>query len=325
MKRLFQLVTGALALAFGWYFYQQYGGKLSDLPIPPGLTHLTSTDAPPPRLDATIRVATFNIQVFGEDKMADPAAMGVIVEILRQFDVIAIQEIRAVRQDLMPRLVELINAGGKHQYDYCIGPRLGNSVSKEQYAFVFDRTSIEVDRNQLYTVDDPDNLLHREPLVGWFRCRAAEPDKAFTFSLVNVHTDPDIVDYELDWLDDVFFAVRDDQRREDDVIMLGDFNVNDKNLRQLGSVPSLVKVVAGVPTNTRGNAQYDNILFAGTSTTEFTGRGGVYDFMREFNLTQEQALQVSDHLPVWAEFSVIEGGAGSEIATRPGISQNNNQ
>ena len=31
---------------------------------------------------------------------------------------------------------------------------------------------LEIDRRSLYTVNDPDDLLHREPLVGWFRCRA---------------------------------------------------------------------------------------------------------------------------------------------------------
>ena len=30
--------------------------------------------------------------------------------------------------------------------------------------------------------------------------------------------------------------------------------------------------------------------------------------MREFELTMPEALEVSEHLPVWAEFSVYEGG-----------------
>ena len=86
------------------------------------------------------------------------------------FDLIAIQEVRSVAQDIMPHLIEMLNADG-HQYDYAIGPRLGRTASKEQYAFVFDTQTIEIDRYQLYTVDDPDDLLHREPLVGWFRER----------------------------------------------------------------------------------------------------------------------------------------------------------
>jgi deoxyribonuclease-1-like protein len=140
-----------------------------------------------------------------------------------------------------------------------------------------------------------------------------------TFSLVTVHTDPDEADLELDVLDDVFFKVRDDGRNEDDVILLGDFNASEANLRELGRIAGLVKVVTGqTPTNTRRSAQYDNILFHSAATTEFTGRGGVYDFLRDFNLTLDQAERVSDHLPVWAEFSVYEGGRPGAVAERPG-------
>ena len=100
--------------------------------------------------------------------------------------------------------------------------------------------------------------------------------------------------------------------------MLGDFNANSMHLRQLGQIKGLIKVVTGeTPTNTLHTAQYDNILFQETATTEFTGRGGVLDFQRMYNLTLEQAERVSDHFPVWAEFSVFEGGRGVPIAARP--------
>jgi deoxyribonuclease-1-like protein len=316
MKKLFSLASTALALALGWYVLQSAsGGKFPSIPfLVPGTPAGRTLTDPPVRNVDSIRVASFNIQVFGEQKINNPNVMPIIVEILRSFDVIAIQEIRA-QQDILPRLIEMLNADGRYHYDYVIGPRLGRSNSKEQYAFVFDRATIEVDRAQLSTLDDPDDLLHREPLVGWFRARAGEP--AFTFSLVNIHTDPDEVDRELDVLDDVFYAVRDDSRHEDDVIMLGDFNANDTHLNQLGQIPGLVRVVMNAPTNTRGTAQYDNILFHQTATTEFTARGGVFDFLRHYNLSLEQALAVSDHLPVWAEFSVYEGGQGPRLVTRP--------
>jgi hypothetical protein len=99
--------------------------------------------------------------------------------------------------------------------------------------------------------------------------------------------------------------------------MLGDFNANDRHLGQLGQISGLAAVVSNAPTNTRGNAQYDNILFERQATTEFTGRGGVFDFLRQYNLTLEQALAVSDHLPVWAEFSIHEGALGGPVAGRP--------
>jgi endonuclease/exonuclease/phosphatase family metal-dependent hydrolase len=220
------------------------------------------------------------------------------------------------RQDVLPQFVDEVNAAGRH-YDYVIGPRLGRTSSKEQYAFVFDTASIEIDRSALYTVSDPDDLLHREPLVGWFRVRGPPPDQAFTFSLINIHTDPDETAQEVDALADVLRAVRDDGRGEDDVILLGDLNVDDAHLGRLGQISNLHWVVSRVATNTRGTKQYDNVLFSELATTEYTGRWGVFDMVRQFNLTVEEALEISDHLPVWAEFGLLEGGQRGRVATRP--------
>ena len=288
-----------------------------------GSTHPIAERGPLPvkRSGETIRIASFNIQVFGQSKLSKSHVMDRLAQLARNFDVVAIQEIRARSDDILPRYVELINAGGRH-YDYVIGPRLGRSKSTEQYAFVFDRESIEVARDQLYTVEDPDDLLHREPLVAWFRVRGPSANEAFTFTLANIHTDPDEVDLELDILDDVYWAVRNDGLGEDDVIILGDFNVDDRHLGQLGAIADITWAISGVPTNTRGTKSYDNLVFHRGGTTEFTGNSGVVDFMRQFNLTAEEALEISDHLPVWAEFSIYEGGEPGRVATRPGSAGN---
>lgn len=309
MKKLLSLATAvAIVAAAGYVLSHLESGSLRWplIQSPPA--------APPVKPNDTIRIATFNLNVFGEKKVSDPQVVDYLVRICRHFDIIAVQEIRSKHQNVIPLFVEALNADGMH-YEYVIGPRLGRSESKEQYAYVFDTSILEVDRSEVYTVQDVDDLLHREPLVAWFRVRGPAPEESFTFSLVNIHVDPDETDRELDVLDDVFFAVRDDGREEDDVILLGDLNVNDKHLRQLGRVKGMSWVIAGSQyTNTRRTAQYDNILFERTATTEFTGRSGVFDFMEEYQLTPEQALLISDHFPVWAEFSVFEGGASTRMA-----------
>ena len=318
-------LTVAVA-AGGWFFLQKFELQGLDQVRVEKREAGSGTeiiDALPPvkHRGPAIRIASFNIQVFGASKSRKERVMDILARIARQFDVLAIQEIRAKNQDIIPRYVELINSAGR-EYDYMIGPRLGRTSSKEQYAFIFDRASIEVDRRQLYTVDDPDDLLHREPLVGWFRVRGPPTDQAFTFTLINIHTDPDEIDQELDVLDDVFQAVRDDGRGEDDVILLGDVNVDDKHLGELGQIPEITWVISQTPTNTRQTSQYDNVVFHGRATTEFTGQAGVLDFMRRFNLTMDEALEVSDHMPVWCEFSIYEGGEPGRVATRPGPTRN---
>jgi endonuclease/exonuclease/phosphatase family metal-dependent hydrolase len=323
MRKFLALVVLAALAAGAWYFlkhYQIHG--LEHLTLSPrgqsdGSYTLDNGPALPQveRKAGTVRVASFNIQVFGEKKLNNPRVRSLLVEIIRQFDVVAIQEIRS-KQDILPQFVDAVNAGGRH-YDFVIGPRLGRTTSKEQYAFVFDTASIEVDRTALYTVSDPDDLLHREPLVGWFRVRGPPAEQAFTFSLVDIHTDPDETTRELDALAGVFRAVRDDGRGEDDVILLGDLNVDDQHLGLLGQLANIHWALSGVATNTRGTKLYDNIVFSRVATTEYTGRWGVFDMIREFNLTVDEALAISDHLPIWAEFNLVEGGQGGRIATRP--------
>jgi hypothetical protein len=136
----------------------------------------------------------------------------------------------------------------------------------------------------------------------------------FTFTIINAHTDPDEVSgkasiNELDVLDDVFVSVRQyeyDSRQEDDCLLVGDLNVNARGLSEMGRIPNLITVAGNLKTNTRGTETYDHILLDRAMTTEFTGRYNVIDFQRDLGLTAEQALLVSDHLPMWAEFSVYE-------------------
>ena len=93
---------------------------------------------------------------------------------------------------------------------------------------------------------------------------------------------------------------------KDDVILLGDLNVDTAGLSELGRIPGVESIARDVKTNTRRTKTYDHILIDRTMTREYTGRFGVLDFQRDFGLSEEEALSVSDHQPVWAEFSAYE-------------------
>ncbi len=224
--------------------------------------------------------------------------------------------------DILPRFLELINSTGR-RYDFVIGPRQGRTDSKEQYAFIYDAQSVEVDRTSMYSIDDRGDYFQRPPFVASFRIRGPPPEQAFTFTLIDVHTEPDEAAEEINALAQVYKAVRSASRdelghTEDDIIMLGDFNADERKFGLLKALPDMAWVIpAGTPTNTKGTHTYDNILFNRRATVEFTGRAGVCDLVREFNLTSEQALAISDHFPVWAEFSSVEGGQAGRFATRP--------
>jgi hypothetical protein len=269
-----------------------------------------------------IRIASFNIQVFGDAKASKPEIMTTLAAIIQNFHVVAIQEIRTQDDYFIDNFLRTyVNQSGR-AYDKVIGPRLGRSNSKEQYAFLYDTAAIEVNPRMVYTVNDPDDLLHREPLVAMFRTRGPPPQQAFTFVLVNIHTDPDETDTELDALGQVYQAVRRSAGGEDDIILLGDLNVDDQHLGGLGRLEGVRPLIRGQYTNTRQNALYDNMVLHQVSTAEFSGRCGVFNFQQFYKLppdqAREKALQVSDHLPIWAEFSAYESATPGRVAGRPG-------
>jgi deoxyribonuclease-1-like protein len=248
-----------------------------------------------------ITIGSFNIQVFGESKIAKPQVVDVLVRVVRGFDVVAIQEVRAKSDSVIPQFVSAINADGS-RYAFVIGPRLGRTASKEQYTFIYDTTRIELDPASVGTSLNPGDRLHRPPLHARFRTRVNPPEAGFSFWLVDTHTDPDEVKQEVDALAQVFMEMKALRPDEDDVILLGDLNASPQQFGRIRQIPGIGWAVSGVPTNTRRNKTYDNIIFDQAATAEYSGRWGVLDLQNTFGLSLDKALEVSDHNPVWATF-----------------------
>lgn len=265
-----------------------------------------------------VLVCSFNIQVFGESKMAKREVVEVLARVARKFDIVAIQEVRAKSDEIIPSFVRAVNADGS-QYHYVIGPREGRTVSKEQYAFVYDTRRIEVDASSLGVVPNPSGALHRPPMHVRFRTRIQPAEMAFTFWLVDIHTDPDEVPSELQALSTVFQQMQALRPDEDDVIVLGDLNAGPPEFTALKRIPGIGWAVSGTTTNTRRSKTYDNLVFAQPQTSEYLGSWGVLDLQNTFGLPLEKALEVSDHNPVWAAFYPAEhrGQQAGFMAAQP--------
>lgn len=294
----------------------------------------TAVFAPAPVVQEppSIRIASFNIQVFGNSKASNPDVMRAIAQVVRSFDVIAIQEIRTQDNHFIQKFLrDYVNVGvTSGGYDARVSERLGRTDSKEQYAFIFNTATIEVHPNFCAVVPDPEDRLHREPYVALFRTRIVAPYTPFTFTLINIHTDPDEVPEELDALYYVYQQVQRtpiDGAVEDDVILLGDLNTNvpaasrytpdapqrpiaPKDFRLLATIPGIAPLIRNEATNTAGTRLHDNLLISSLNTVEYLDHG-VMDLRTALGttLTKEQVLLISDHLPVWGKFSAIEGGA----------------
>jgi deoxyribonuclease-1-like protein len=258
-----------------------------------------------------VRIASFNAAGLGPTKLAKPHVMETLVRMLRQYDVVALQGIQSSRDDILPILTERLNQSGR-SYDYLIGPRVGNGELREQFAFLFDTGRVETDRYQLYTIEDPDNLVTFDPLVAWFRCKEPPPQRAFTFSIVNVHLLTTQWNDERELLPSIIQAVEHDGRREDDWIIAGTLHGGAQGVAL--DVRSVRPAFTDIPTDVVGEHARSAILFSAPGTVEFTGRSGAFDFLRKYNLSLERSLEVSEHLPIWAEFSAIEGGEPGRIA-----------
>ena len=272
-----------------------------------------------------VRIASFKLNESIAEIQSE-SELDLVADICRRYDAIAFQEIGADDDQWLARLTDRMNAVGaaslpdarptrQLQSDYFYisdrSSEMGQSARSITVtsAIVFNRRTLELDQSQWYTVKDPDQILSRQPLVACFRTRGPAPDQAFTFSLVNVKFDGNRSARELAYLGELFRAIRDDGRGEDDVLIVGDFHAGDRELQPMRKRAGLTWVVSNRPTNTLNTSQFDNLVFNDVATVEFTGRGGVFDFMRHYNLRLDDALRISEHMPVWAEFSVFEGGA----------------
>ncbi len=145
----------------------------------------TVVDVRPVTLDTTarrpadvLRIATFNIKVFGDKKSSTREVpgegvdvMGTIAQVVTNFDLVAIQEIHNEGIPIQ-RLVDLINAsGGRYAATVSEPIRTEGSNYTECYAYVWDDTRVRLVQNSAYVVHDNYKRMDREPMVASFEAR----------------------------------------------------------------------------------------------------------------------------------------------------------
>lgn len=253
--------------------------------------------------DSTIKVAAFNLQVFGTTKADKPEVMEVFSRIIRNYDVIAVEEIRDSSQTALPKLKDTVNYIGSPQYDYVVSERLGRTTSKEQYAYLYNTQTIQ-QIGSPYTYPDSNDLFQREPYVSEFKAKNGN----FDFVLITIHTDPDTATQEIN---DLPAVVEDAKKRfqgEGDYIIMGDLNADCTYFNESGQSPLKSSdyywvINNSVDTTTKStDCTYDRIIITSPARTDFTGDSGVFRFDTAYNLTYNATIAVSDHYPVYAEF-----------------------
>jgi endonuclease/exonuclease/phosphatase family metal-dependent hydrolase len=248
-----------------------------------------------------IKIASFNIQIFGQSKIDNPEIMNILSRIIKRYDVVAIQEVRSTEQNVIPTLLNYVNDENT-KYDYVISERLGRTGSKEQYAFIYNTKTVSLIPNGSYVVDDPNDLFEREPFVVYFK------SGNFDFKIVDNHIKPEDVTSELKQLAVVVNNIY-DSAPEKDVIVVGDMNADGTyfNESRLVTVLSLSRQLIGKEQDTTvaiGNNTYDRMMTRDTTANvEYTGKSGVFRWDNEYGVTDANFIKkVSDHYPIYAEF-----------------------
>ena len=298
---------------------------------------------PSSKLDETINVAIWNIREFGKKNRTD-AAIHYIAEILGQFDLVALVELRSNLEDL-GRTMKYLGPYWDVVYSDWQDDAGGNS---ERVAFLYDNRAIVF--NGLAAEIDAPRMLQghqylsassfwRAPYLCSFRAGN------FDFLAIATHTrwgysiKARKAELQLlaDWIDRRF---KNKYIEDHDLIVMGDFNVpkiGDTLFRALTSrglsIPQpLTTLKSGNTvlngTNIRKNARYDQILHLPTDEKRFRGAGGTLDFFidnkhidelfpNEGLSTEKFTFQLSDHFPVWVQINTnIEGQRLDQIVQK---------
>lgn len=304
-----------------------------------GLKNELDRVLPARTLDDNLLIATWNVRAFGgltekwtsssdDSPKRDLHSLYVIAEVIRRFDVIALQEVRGNLKALRHTLKILGSDWGFILTDLT----KGDPGNDERLGFVFDRRKIqmsglagelvlpEVESNRI----EPGALQRqfaRTPYAVSFRCGNE------TFILVTLHVlFGDIPDDRIPelraiakWLDE---WARDINSWDHNLIALGDFNIDrigDERYEAFTStglhVPENLHEVPRTIFSDGGEGKfYDQIAWftedRGRPALSLTYRdSGHFDFRpvafprRNLNKTS-LSWRISDHYPLWVEFEL---------------------
>ncbi|MCW5748449.1 MAG: endonuclease/exonuclease/phosphatase family protein [Alphaproteobacteria bacterium] len=278
---------------------------------------------PPSKLDETLNIATWNVREFGKKRRSE-AAIHYIAEVLGQFDLIGLVELRDNLEDL-GRVLPILGPYWRAVYSDAIPDPGGN---RERIAFLYDKRAVVFNglaaeasppRKKKGAEYLPDKSFWRAPYIASFK------SGDFDFVVLTTHvrwSTPDDRVGELELLANWIEAKRQEKTKEDkDLIVMGDFNIPARNDRFFKAITQhglqIPTALLGLQhgSNLAKDKRYDQILHDAIYPENFSRAGGVLDFYDGNHkalfpdLTKEQfTFQMSDHLPLWLQIDTdIDG------------------
>jgi hypothetical protein len=280
---------------------------------------------PSSRLDETLLIATWNVREFGRRKRL-AASLHYIAEIIGQFDVVVLVELRDNVQELAV-VQRYLGPYWEVLYSDYILDAGGN---RERIAVVYD-TRAACFTGFASHVFGPRKKRKGEwlPEHSWWRPPYTASFRAGNFDFVVVAAHVRWSTGESDRLREVELLADYVEHRasakgalDQDVIVVGDFNIPSakselfKALTKRGlKMPAMLAGIGG--SNLEQSKRYDQILHSPAFSAAFTGAGGALDFWRGDHAAlypgrrmtkREFTYELSDHLPVWVEINTDNDG-----------------
>jgi endonuclease/exonuclease/phosphatase family metal-dependent hydrolase len=281
---------------------------------------------PSSKLDETLNIASWNIREFGKSPRTE-AAVHYLAEILGQFDVIGIVELRDDLTDL-GRVLKILGPYWRAVYSDMIPDAGGN---RERLAFIYDKRAATFNgfaaeasppRVKKGTEYLSDISFWRSPYMASFKAGS------FDFILLTTHIrwgDSDEARrVEIETLADWIEAKRQEKTKEDkDLIVMGDFNIPSTDSPLFKAITKhglqMPKALTGLHgSNLEKDKRYDQILHFPIYPDNFCNFGGEVDFyiddahIKELfpaGMTKEKfTFQLSDHLPLWIQIGTDIAG-----------------
>ncbi|XP_051864969.1 deoxyribonuclease gamma-like isoform X2 [Pristis pectinata] len=236
----------------------------------------------------SLRICSFNVRAFGRAKAAKQRVMETLVEIVSRCDICLMMEVRDSKGQAVPRFISQLNRVDKvkvldvHQY------RDGGPGYRSVFA--------------------------RGPSVVHF---SAPDTEVKEFALIPQHTCPDAAVREVDELYNVSQYIRELWGTEN-IMILGDLNAGCSYIPpsawsriRLRTEPGFHWLIGDSEDTTvceSTSCPYDRIIVYGAAFHRAIepGSAKVFDFRRSFRLSEEEALEVSDHFPVEVQVKEVQ-------------------
>lgn len=302
-----------------------FHGKIS-LQIAEGLKELRArieaAKIPSSKLDETLNLATWNIREFGKRRRSE-AAIHYIAEIIGQFDLVSVVELRDDLTDL-GRVLPILGPYWRAVYSDLIPDAGGN---RERIGFLYDKRAVSF-TGLAATANPPRKKSGKEyvPEFTWWRnpYMASFSAGNFDFVIVSAHIrwgdskearTAEIRSFA-EWLD----LKRKQKHVEDkDFIVTGDFNIESPAMYEALTSKGLVAPVAlrkgEFGTNLAKDKRYDQVLHCPIYWDSFMNKGGVLDFYTGGTAKllpkiakDDFTYELSDHLPLWVQINTDNDG-----------------